>query len=62
MNGSMMMVLSLCGTWFVCGIGLPEGNWVKVLKSFLGGICIYLFLFIAQAILYEEVVLKWLAF
>lgn len=60
MTGGMMMVLAMCGAHFV--VGSPKlQNFKEVMKSLGIWSTAYLIIFIAQAFLYEGVVLKWLA-
>lgn len=61
MNGPMMMVLALCGTAFILWEGEPKG-WKGYLKYLVGGVGLYVGLFLTQVALYTEVILRWLTF
>lgn len=61
MNGPMMTVLAMCGTHWI--VGWPKDwAWNPVLKSLVTWTTVYFLLWFLQAVLYVEVVLKWLAF
>lgn len=62
MNGGMMAVLAVCGTWFIMGFSPTNDGWWNYVKFLTKGIGVYLLLWILLVFLYLEVVLKWLVF
>lgn len=61
MNGPMMTVLAMCGAHWM--VGWPKDwSWKPMLKSLGTWAAVYFLLWFLQAILYVEVVLRWLAF
>lgn len=61
MTSSMITVLALCGTHFI--LPWPKNPSLKSgLKDLGVRLCVYTLLWIAQSILYIEVVLRWLVF
>lgn len=61
MNGPMMTVLAMCGAHWMVG-WLKDWSWKPMLKSLGTWAVVYFLLWFLQAILYVEVVLRWLAF
>jgi len=57
MTASMITVLAVCGTWFTLRGKAPEG-WRGILEA----VGLYIFIWFTLAVLYVEVVLRWLAF
>lgn len=61
MNGPMMTALALCGAHWI--VGWPKDWDLKpMLKSMAKWTGAYFFLWLAQSVLYVEVVLRWLVF
>lgn len=61
MTASMLTVLALCGTWFTLRGRDPEG-WRGTVWFILEAAGVYITLWFSLAVLYVEVVLRWLVF
>lgn len=61
MTASMITVLAVCGTWFTLRGKDPEGG-RGTLRFILEAVGLYIFIWFTLAVLYVEVVLRWLAF